>query len=561
MVGGREHTVGRPLFHDAPGIEHDDVVGEGRHGGQVVADEHERNAALPPEPLEKLDDIGADDGVERGNHLVAEQHFGRCRERAGEVDPLLLPAGKLLRIPSGKFGRQLHHVQQFFDAPPLFLPPQSEIELERAPENAADPLARIERDIGHLEHELDLLQLATGPLLEAGLERLPVQQYLSLGRGQQARHDPRQSGLAAARLADDPDRVPPLHAQVHVAQHLDGHRTVHPPAVARIDVPDFQGGALAQMLRQGRIALPRRRRRPNRRHQAPRIVVGGPVDDLVGVPVLQDVARIEHDDAVGDLRDHGEVVRDVERCRSFLLDNRFEGLEHLDLGRDVEGRGRLVQNQQVRPAAERHGRHQPLQLPARYLVGVAPAETVGVRQFQRPVKLLGPLLGLLAAHLAMQHGGLRHLLANGQRRIEGGGRALGEIGDALAPHVALLVGRHRDHVAPVQAHLAAGELQTRLRVSERGKRDGRLPGARLPDKRDDLAPAHGEARILDDGRQAAIVPARIDVQAVDFEERGHQIILLASRPPAWADTSSTMRLMAMVSVAMASAGTSGATAP
>ena len=42
---------------------------------------------------------------------------------------------------------------------------------------------------------------------------------------------------------------------------------------------------------------------------------------------------------------------------------------------------------------------------------------------------------------------------------------------------------------------------------------------------------------------------------------GHQIILLASLPPAWAETSSTIRLMAIVKVAIASAGTSGAMEP
>ena len=561
MVGRREHAVGRTLLDHPPGIEHDDVVGEGGDGGQVVADEHEGHAALPPEPLEQLDDIGADDGVERGNHLVAEQHLRRRRQRAGEVDALLLAAGKLLGIAPGKLRRQLHHLQQFADALPLFLPLQSEIELQRAAQNAADPLARIERDIRHLEHELDFLELAAGPLLETGLERLPVQQYLSLGRGQQAGHDPREGRLAAARLADDPDRVPPLHSKVNVAQHLDGHGAVHAPAVACIDALHLYGGAVAQMLCQRLVALACGRRRAHGRHQPARIVVRRPVDDLVGVAVLQNVSRIEHDDAVGDLCDDGEVVRDIERRRPFPLDDGLEGLEHLDLGGDVEGGGRLVQNQQVRPAAERHGRHQPLQLTARHLVGVAFAETVRVRQFKRPVEFLRPLPGLFAAHLAVEDGRLGHLLADGQRGIEGGRRALGQIGDALAAHVALLVRRHGDHVAPVQTDFAAGELQAGLRVSERRKGDGGLSRTRLADERDHLAALDAEAHALDDRRQAAVVLARVDRQAVDFEKRRHQIILFASRPPAWAETSSTMRFMAMVSVAMASAGTSGAMEP
>ena len=163
------------------------------------------------------------------------------------------------------------------------------------------------------------------------------------------------------------------------------------------------------MLRQRRIALPGGGRRAHRRHQAPRIFVGRPVDDLVGVPVLQNVPRIQNNDPVRDLRDDGQVVRNIERRRPFPLDDGLEGLEHLDLGGDVEGGGRLVQNQQVRPAAERHGRHQPLQLAARHPVGVAFAEAVGIRQFQGPVQVFGPLLGLPAAHLPVEDRRFRHL--------------------------------------------------------------------------------------------------------------------------------------------------------
>ena len=161
----------------------------------------------------------------------------------------------------------------------------------------------------------------------------------------------------------------------------------------------------------------------------------------------------------------------------------------------------------------------------------------------------------------MEDGRLGDLLADGQRGIEGGGGALGEIGDALAPQGARLVRRHGEHIAPVQADLAAGEFQARLGISERRKGDGGLARTRLADEREHLSAFDGEAHALHDGRQAAVILARVDLQAVHLEQRGHQSILFASRPPAWAEISSTMRLMATVSVAIASAGTSGATAP
>ncbi len=67
---------------------------------------------------------------------------------------------------------------------------------------------------------------------------------------------------------------------------------------------------------------------------------------------------------VGDLGDHRKVVCDIDRGRTFFLDHLLEGFQHLDLGGHVERGRRLVQDKQVRLAAQGHGRHQTLQLAA-----------------------------------------------------------------------------------------------------------------------------------------------------------------------------------------------------
>ena len=151
--------------------------------------------------------------------------------------------------------------------------------------------------------------------------------------------------------------------------------------------------------------------------------MGRPVDDPVCVSLFDDLARVEDDDAVRDLGEDGQVVRDKERRHPLPLDDGFEGLEHLDLRGDVKKAGGLVQEQQVRLGAKRHGRHQPLQLAARHLVRIAAAEPVGVGQFQDPVKFHRPFPGLFAAHPAVEHGRLGHLFPHGKRRVEGGGGA------------------------------------------------------------------------------------------------------------------------------------------
>ena len=56
-------------------------------------------------------------GVERGQRLVEQQHPGLDRQRAGQRDPLLLPAGQLVRVLPA-LGGQADHVEQV-GGPPL----------------------------------------------------------------------------------------------------------------------------------------------------------------------------------------------------------------------------------------------------------------------------------------------------------------------------------------------------------------------------------------------------------------------------------------------------------
>ncbi len=101
----------------------------------------------------------------------------------------------------------------------------------------------------------------------------------------------------------------------------------------------------------------------------------------------------QHHDAVGDLRHHREVVRDVEAGRAELADEVAQQRQHLDLGRDVERRRRLVEHDHVRSAAHGHGGHHALQLAARDLVGVALADRVGVGKLQDAEQFAGVDLG------------------------------------------------------------------------------------------------------------------------------------------------------------------------
>ena len=101
------------------------------------------------------------------------------------------------------------------------------------------------------------------------------------------------------------------------------------------------------------------------------------MQDVAGRPHLHHLAVPQHHDAVGDLRDHGEVVRDVDRRGPELPDEVLDRGQHLDLRRDVEGGRRLVEDDEVRIARDRHRGHGALDLAAGDLVGIAQADVLG----------------------------------------------------------------------------------------------------------------------------------------------------------------------------------------
>ena len=175
------------------------------------------------------------------------------------------------------------------------------------------------------------------------------------------------------------------------------------------------------------------------------------VNDLIRGTLFHNFAGVEHDDMIGDLRHQGEVVGHVDRGRVLLPDNLFEGLEHFDLRGDVERGGRLVKHHQVGSAAERHRRHQALQLTARYLVRVTVADAIGIGQFQRVVEFYRAFVGFFLGQATVQYGGLGDLLVDRDRRVEGRRRALREVGDVAAAQIALCERRHAQHVLAEEA--------------------------------------------------------------------------------------------------------------
>ena len=73
----------------------------------------------------------------------------------------------------------------------------------------------------------------------------------------------------------------------------------------------------------------------------------GVVEDVVHRPALHDPAQIHDDHVVGHLGDHAQVVGDEDDGQLLLLLQLAQQVEDLGLGGHIQGRGRLVGDQDV----------------------------------------------------------------------------------------------------------------------------------------------------------------------------------------------------------------------
>ena len=86
--------------------------------------------------------------------------------------------------------------------------------------------------------------------------------------------------------------------------------------------------------------------------------------------MLDDAAEIHHRDAVADVLDHREIVRDEQVGELPLALQVLQQVDDLRLDRDVERRHRLVADDQLGPERQRAGDADALALAARELVRV-----------------------------------------------------------------------------------------------------------------------------------------------------------------------------------------------
>ena len=168
--------------------------------------------------------------------------------------------------------------------------------------------------------------------------------------------------------------------------------------------------------------------------QSPCIGVLRPRECRVAVSGFHHFALLHHHHAVGYPPHDAEVVRDEDERHAQPLLKRFEQRQYFRLDGDVQRRGRLVGNQQVRIVGDRQRDHDALPLPAGKFVRVSAHSPLRLwyldqlQQFQR--------LGICrrSRNALVVDDGLQHLLANAEQRVERGHRLLEDHAHLAAAH-------------------------------------------------------------------------------------------------------------------------------
>ena len=483
-----------------------------RHGADhvhVVGDEQVAQALFFLQALQQAQHLLLDSHIERAGGLVEHQHLRLHDERARHGQALTLAARKfmrvalqqarVLRLSQAHFGQHGLHARTAFG--------HAECGLMHLQALAHDLFDREaggqgrERVLKHHLHPAAKL-LVGGRVAHGGLlPRLPPHLQLPR-RGQQPQDGLGQRGLARAGFAH--------HAQRLTGQQLQGgalHRHKLAFFEPAFDARQRRGVDHAQVLRphHGRSAC----RWVGLDHiaawlagdQTAGVGMLGRGEHLVRGALLHLVAAVHDEHAVGHLCDHAHVMGDEDHAHVHLVLQLADQLQDLRLDGHVQRRGRLVGDQELRLARQRHGDHHALAHATRELVREAVQHILRLgdaHQLQHAQRL-GARAG--AVHALVHADGFGDLLTGREHRVQRGHGLLEDHGHVGAAHLAHLRLRRPGHVqhlaaAPAQQRRAAHDLAAAmLDQAHQRQRGDRLARARLADDGQGLATIDVEGQL------------------------------------------------------------------
>jgi len=251
-------------------------------------------------------------------------------------------------------------------------------------------------------------------------------------------------------------------------------------------------------------------------------VLGGG-KDLRGRRLFYKVAVLHDGDAVCDLADDREVMRDEEHGQVVGAAEGFEEGEDLGLDGDVKRGGGFICDEELRAVDEGHGNEDALALAAGELVGVI-AEAGGggwEGYFFKSLSDAGADLCAGGAGVVGQQC-LSELVADAHDRVEGGHGLLKDHGDLAAAELTHFSCGERKQGLAGEGD-GAGERRRGGEQAEECERGGGFTGAGFTDETEGFAGGDGEGDIVYDNAVISGVQAEGDGEVFDLEQGcGHR---------------------------------------
>ena len=220
------------LLDDPPRVHDREPPAGGHERREVVGDEQRGEPEPLLEVVEQPQDLRLDHHVERGRRLVGDEQLRVAGERERDQHALALAARELVRVVARAPRRQADQLEQLADADRGLALRGRRVQLDRLADLAADPLHGVERVQRALEDDRHA-RPAHGAQ-PPGLHRqhvLALEQHLAgdlRAPGQEPQERAGERGLAAARLAREPERVARREVERDAAHRRE------PPRLGRV---------------------------------------------------------------------------------------------------------------------------------------------------------------------------------------------------------------------------------------------------------------------------------------------------------------------------------------
>ena len=192
-------------------------------------------------------------------------------------------------------------------------------------------------------------------------------------------------------------------------------------------------------------------------------------------------------------------------------------LQNLCLNGHVQRRGRLVRDQQLGPARQRHGDHDALAHAAGQLMRILLHDGLRVGNLHVAKHLNGLNGGLAPVHSLMDHERLGNLALDREHRVQTGHGLLEDNGNLVSADFLNLAYRQPGHVASLEHDASAVNVAVRVQKAQYAHGGNALAGAGLAHDAQRAAGLNGIGNAVD-GFDDAALRGEEGSQVIDFKQ-------------------------------------------